>query len=80
MTFGTVPYLPPTDLPTQWQMEIEDAATYRPDILWFMGSDARVDSPVCSPLKLPQWGFHDGRTARLHLLRLVREAGLVEIP
>lgn len=76
MTFGMVPGLPPTDLPTQWQMEIEDAATYRPDILWFMGSDARVDSPVCSPVKLPQWGFPDGRTARLHLMRLVREAGL----
>ena len=76
MTFDAVPWLEPTDLPTQWKMEIEDAITHRPDTLWFMGSDTRVDSPVCSPINLPKWGFNDGRTARLHLMRMAREAGL----
>lgn len=76
MTFGTVPWLPPTDLPVQWRMQLEDAVVNRPDRLWFMGSDTRVDSPVCSPVQLPGWGFPDGRTARLELLRLARASGL----
>lgn len=41
------------------------------DHLWFMGSDARLDGEVCSNVKLPAWGFGDGRTARL--LQMTRE-------
>lgn len=76
MTFDAVPWLPPSNLPEQWRMELEDAASYRPDRLWFMGSDTRVHSPVCSPIDLPKWGFDDGRSARLHLMRMAKEAGL----
>ena len=32
----------PTTLEEQWRMTLDDAAAYNPDILWFMGSDARA--------------------------------------
>jgi len=73
MTFPVQPEMSPTNLETQWQMELEDARTYRPDRLWFMGSDARLDGMVCSDRRLPEWGFPDGRTARLRLLEMARE-------
>ena len=70
MTFNIPPDLPPTNLEDQWQMSLEDAQTFKPDILWFMGSDARLDGMVCSHVKLPDWGFDDGRTARLRLMEM----------
>ena len=73
MTFGIPSDLPPTRLEDQWRMSLEDAAAFRPDILWFMGSDARLDGWVCSDVKLPQWGFTDGRTARLRLMQMAKE-------
>jgi hypothetical protein len=39
----------------------------------FMWSDCRLDGWVCSLSKLPQWGFSDGRTARLRLMQISRE-------
>jgi hypothetical protein len=81
MTFGTPGNLPgnlpgvmpPTNLEEQWRMSLEDARTHQPDVLWFMGSDARLDGWVCSNLKLPEWGFDEPRTARLRLLQMSRE-------
>lgn len=73
MTFGIPPDLPPTTLEAQWHMSLEDARVHQPEILWFMGSDCRLDGAVCSHVKLPDWGFADGRTARLRLMQLVRE-------
>ena len=72
MTFGIPQDLGPTTLNEQWQLAIQDAATYRPENLWFMGSDARLDGPVCSNLKLPAWGYADGRTARKKLMQMTR--------
>ena len=76
MTFPTQPDMPPTTLQEQWRMSLEDAARHDPDILWFMGSDARVDGPVSSCVQLPRWGLPDGRTARLTLMDMARKAGL----
>lgn len=73
MTFHIPPELGPTSLPEQWDLELEDAKLYQPDRLWFMGADCRVDGLVCSHLQLPQWGFPDGRTARLKLFEMVHE-------
>lgn len=73
MTFGIPADLTPTRLEDQWRMSLEDAAACQPDILWFMGSDARLDGWVCSEVKLPRWGFKDGRTARLRLMQMARE-------
>ena len=61
------------DLAEQWRMSLEDARRFQPDILWFMSGDARVDGLVASSVKLPAWGFPDGRAARLALMRLARE-------
>ncbi len=72
MTFGIPPDLPPTSLQEQWRMSLEDAVTYQPDSLWFMGSDCRLDGMVCSHLKLPQWGFHDPLQARQHLIQMMQ--------
>ncbi len=72
MTFGIPADLPPTDLETQWRMALEDSGAHPPDILWFMGSDCRLDGMVCSHILLPQWGFADGRAARLRLMQLAR--------
>jgi hypothetical protein len=74
MTFGVPSDLPATTLEEQWRMVLEDARLHQPETLWFMGSDCRLDSPVCSHLKLPDWGFSDGRTARLRLMETVRES------
>ena len=76
MTFPLQPWMGPTTLPVQWQMSLEDAARHRPQVLWFMGTDARSDGLVCNKTSLPQWGFHDGRTARKHLMQLAGEMGL----
>jgi len=54
-------------------MSLEDAAAYRLDILWFMGSDCCLDGLVCSNVKLPQSGFSDGRTARQRLMEMSKE-------
>jgi len=72
MTFGAGWSDKADNLEDQWRMSIEDAQRHRPDILWFMGSDARVDGLVCSNVKLPRWGFSDGRTARLRLMEMLR--------
>ncbi len=77
MTFGIPPDLPPTTLPEQWRMSLEDARAYQPEALWFMGSDCRLDGLVCSPVKLPGWGFPDGRTARLSLMQMARSMELL---
>lgn len=58
------------NLPEQWRMSLEDAVRTRPEILWFMGVDARVDGLVSSFKKLPAWGCADGRTARRDLMRM----------
>jgi hypothetical protein len=76
MTFNIPADLPPTQLRDQWRMSIEDVLSHEPEHVWFMGSDARLDGMVCSHVKLPQWGFADGRTARLNLMQLAREMGL----
>ena len=73
MTFGIPPELTPTTLEEQWRMSLEDAKVHQPDRLWFMGSDCRQDGLVCSNIKLPQWGFADGRTARLRLMETTRK-------
>ncbi len=73
MTFGIPPELPPTRLEDQWRMSLEDTLALRPDTLWFMGTDCRLDGLVCSNLKLPQWGFSDGRTARLQLMQMAHD-------
>ncbi|MCX7934724.1 MAG: hypothetical protein N3A66_05640 [Planctomycetota bacterium] len=73
MTFGANWSDRADSLEEQWRMSLEDAARHQPDILWFMGSDARLDGLVCSAAKLPAWGFADGRTARLRLMQMARE-------
>ena len=73
MTFGIPADLPPTSLEEQWRMSLEDAAAFQPDILWFMGSDCRLDGWVCSTIHLPQWGFTDARAARLRLMQMAQE-------
>ena len=79
MTFGIPQDLPPARLEDQWRMSLEDARTFNPEILWFMGSDARLDGMVCSiSVKLPEWGFDDGRTARLRLMEMARENHLAK--
>jgi hypothetical protein len=70
MTFGIPSDLPPTKLEDHWQMAIEDARQFKPDALWFMGSDCRLDGMVCSHVKLPEWGFKDPRTARKRLMKM----------
>ena len=78
MTFPLQPWVGPTTLPVQWQMSLEDAARHRPEILWFMGADARVDGAVCSNVKLLAWGYSDGRSARKDLMKLARELGVTK--
>jgi hypothetical protein len=73
MTFGIPADLPATSLEEQWRLSLEDAVTYHPDILWFMGSDCRLDGLVCSHVLLPQWGFEDGRSARRQLMHIAQE-------
>jgi len=73
MTFNIPLDLPATKLEEQWQMSIEDVKTHRPDGLWFMGSDCRLDGMVCSHIKLPQWGFDDPRKARLRLMQMAKD-------
>lgn len=79
MTFNIPPELGPTTLEEQWRMSLEDAKTHQPEILWFMGSDARLDGMVCSHLKLPEWGFDDPRLARLRLMEMVKESHLAKV-
>jgi hypothetical protein len=74
MTFNIPPELGATTLQEQWRMELEDAAEHRPDTLWFMGTDCRLDGMVCSSRLLPQWGFEEGRAARLHLIEKIKES------
>ena len=33
---------PAMSLRDQWRMSLEDAARFKPEMLWFMGSDARL--------------------------------------
>jgi len=73
MTFHIPPELGPTTLQEQWRLELEDARFHQPDRLWFMGADCRMDGLVCSHVQLPQWGFPDGRTARLKLLDMAKD-------
>ncbi len=73
MTFTWPPDAPALDLREQWQLSLEDAAIGQPARLWFMGSEARSDGMVCSHLKLPAWGYPDGRQARLALMKLSGE-------
>lgn len=73
MTFGAGWSEQTMDLAEQWRMSLEDARRFQPEILWFMSGDARVDGLVASRARLPAWGFPDGRTARLELMRLARE-------
>jgi hypothetical protein len=54
-------------------LSLEDARDHQPDALWFMGSDARLNGAVCNASLLPQWGFSDGRSARLRLMQMARE-------
>jgi len=73
MTFGANWSEISDSLDDQWRMSLEDALAFRPQRLWFMGADARLDGMVCSDVKLPQWGYPDGRTARLALMKMARE-------
>ncbi|MBI4023548.1 MAG: hypothetical protein HY360_01115 [Verrucomicrobia bacterium] len=70
MTFGADWGDKVDNLAEQWQMSLEDAESHQPERLWFMGSDARLDGLVCSNVKLPKWGFADGRTARTRLMQM----------
>ncbi len=77
MTFGANWSDISDSLDEQWRMSLEDTLAFPPDRLWFMGADACTDDgQVCNRAKLPQWGYHDGRTARLALMRLARELGV----
>ena len=76
MTFPLQPGMPPTTLEEQWRMTLDDAARFKPDTLWFMSADARVDGPVASNVQLPKWGQPDGRTARLKLMQMAAERDL----
>jgi hypothetical protein len=76
MTFHIPPELGATSLPEQWQLELEDARDNLPERLWFMGADCRTDGVVCNVNELPEWGFPDGRTARLKLMNMIK-AGLL---
>ena len=73
MTFPLQAEMPPTTLEEQWRMTLDDAARFKPDILWFMSADARVDGPVASNVQLPAWGQPDGRTARLKLMQMAAD-------
>jgi len=74
MTFGANWSEIADSLHDQWQMSLEDAQQFQPDRLWFMGADACMpDGMVCNSAKLPQWGYPDGRTARLALMEMIRE-------
>lgn len=76
MTWTWPPDGPSIDLEEQWRMAIEDAARHNPEVFWFMGCDARSNGLGCSNVKLPAWGFPDGRTARRTLMRMAQEANL----
>ncbi|MCL2701225.1 MAG: hypothetical protein FWE88_05980 [Phycisphaerae bacterium] len=65
-----------TTLQEQWRMSLEDAAAHNPDVLWFMGSDARSDGLVCSNKKLAHWGYHDGIVARRALMEMAKQMGV----
>jgi hypothetical protein len=74
MTFNWPADLPALNLEEQWRMSLEDAKLAGPHALWFMGSDAHGEGMVVNETTLPEWGFADGRTARLRLMEMVREA------
>jgi hypothetical protein len=73
MTFATPQWLSPTSLEEQWRMSLEDARDHQPDVLWFMGADARLPGAVSSDALLPSWGFADGRSARQRLMAMAGE-------
>jgi hypothetical protein len=54
-------------------MSLEDARDHQPDVLWFMGADARLPGAVSSDALLPSWGFADGRSARQRLMAMAGE-------
>jgi hypothetical protein len=72
-TFHIPAWLGATTFEEQWRMSLEDAKTHQPEVLWFMGCDARLDGLVCSDVKLPEWGFKDPRAARLRLMHMTQE-------
>jgi hypothetical protein len=78
MTFGASWSEKVDSLREQWQMSIEDAVRFKPEVLWFMGSDARLEGKVCNRVLLPKWGFPEGRAARCTLMQMVDAAGLHE--
>ena len=64
--------------PAVWAESMnEQRRDHQPDVLWFMGSDARHDGLVCSDRKLPAWGQPDGRSARKRLMQMARDMGVV---
>jgi hypothetical protein len=73
MTFPLQSWVSQDTLQNQWRMSLEDARDYRPDHLWFMGADARLDGWVCSNTKLPLWGESDPASARKKLIEMSRE-------
>ncbi|MEI6520225.1 MAG: hypothetical protein WCO98_09345 [bacterium] len=78
MTFGANWDDISDSLDDQWRMVYEDALMFKPDRFWFMGADARnPEGMVCNPIKLPQWGYPDGRTARLAMLKMAKEMGVI---
>jgi hypothetical protein len=78
MTFGANWDDITDSLDDQWRMVYEDALMFKPDRFWFMGADARnPEGMVCNPIKLPQWGYPDGRTARLAMLKMAKEMGVI---
>lgn len=77
MTWTWPPDGPPLgSLDEQWRLSLEDARDHNPDILWFMGSDARLEGLVCNRKRLPAWGYEDGRTARQALMRMAYNMGV----
>lgn len=77
MTFTWPPDAPALNLEEQWRMSLEDTLRCQPETLWFMGTDARSTGMVCDNVKLPAWGFEDGRNARRALMKMAREMGVI---
>jgi hypothetical protein len=74
---GVMTFLEPRPLLDEWRMIIEDAIAHQPKRLWFMGADAQYDGAIVNKSLLPQWGFDDGRTARLALMAMAKKMELL---
>jgi hypothetical protein len=74
---GVMTFLEPRPIVDEWRMTFEDALTHLPKRLWFLGADSQYDGIVSNKSILPQWGYDDGRKARLDLMQMAKNMGLV---